>query len=181
MGNIKSIKYIGEEQTYDLEVDHSDHQFYLSNGILTSNSHSVLYSMISYQTAYLKAHNPIEFLLANLMFEVNSNAQDSKSNIEKIKKELRDRKVKIIAPSINESQLSYTITEGNKLITGLDALKFVGEEAIKDIIEKRPFKSFYDFMSRVDSKKVRANNIQALAASGSLDIFGISRKLMFLN
>lgn len=143
-------------------------------------SHAVLYSMIGYQTAYLKAHYPIEFLLSNLMFEVNSNAQDSKSNIEKIKKELRDRKVKIIAPSINESKLSYTITEGNKLITGLDALKFVGEDAINDIIEKRPFNSFYDFMSRVDSKKVRANNIQALAASGSLDVFGISRKLIFL-
>jgi DNA polymerase-3 subunit alpha len=143
-------------------------------------SHAVLYSMIGYQTAYLKAHFPIEFLLANLMFEVNSNAQDSKSNIEKIKQELRQHKVKIIAPSVNTSQITYTITEDNKLITGLDALKFVGDDAIKDIIEKRPFKSFYDFMVRVDSKKVRANNIQALAASGALDEFKISRKLMYL-
>jgi DNA polymerase III alpha subunit len=118
--------------------------------------------------------------LANLMFEVNSGAQDAKNNIEKIKKELRSRKVKIIAPDINESQMSYAITEGNKLMTGLDALKFVGEEAIKDIIEKRPFTSFFDFMSRIDSHKVRSNNIQALAASGSLDKFGISRKLIFL-
>ena len=179
-GKIKSVKYIGDYQTYDLEVDHKDHQFYLSNGVLTSNSHAVLYSMISYETAYLKAHYPIEFLLANLMHEVNSNAQDAKINIEKTKQELRSRKVKIIAPHINESLLSYTITDGNKLITGLDALKFVGEEAIADILEKRPFTSFFDFMARVDSKKVRANNIQALAASGSLDVFGIPRKLIFL-
>lgn len=180
MGNIKSVIEIGKFETYDLEVDHPDHQFYLSSGILTSNSHAVLYSMIGYQTAYLKTHYPIEFLLANLMFEVNSNAQDAKSNIEKTKNELRRRKVKIIAPSINESQLSYTITDGNKLITGLDALKFVSDDAIKDIIEKRPFKSFFDFMVRIDSKKVRANNIQALASCGCLDEFNIPRKLIYL-
>jgi DNA polymerase-3 subunit alpha len=180
MGNIKSVKYIGDLQTYDLEVDHLDHQFYLSNGVLTSNSHATLYSMVGYQTAYLKAHYPIEFLLANLMFEVNSNAQDAKSNIEKIKKEIRDHNVKIVAPNINTSQLTYTIGDDNKLITGLDALKFVGEDAIKEIIAKRPFKNFFDFMVRVDSKKVRANNIQALAASGCLDEFKIPRKLIYL-
>jgi DNA polymerase-3 subunit alpha len=144
-----------------------------------NKSHAVLYSMISFKQAYLKAHYPVEFLLANLMAEVNSNSQSSKSNIVKIKKELRERRIKIIAPDINKSQLTYTI-DGNKLITGLDALKFVGDEAINDIIEKRPFKDFFDFMSRIDSKKVRSNNIQALIASGSLDCFKISRKLMFL-
>jgi len=142
-------------------------------------SHATLYSMIGYQTAYLKSHYPIEFLLANLMHEVNSNAQNAKGNIEKTKQELRARKIQIIAPDINESQMTYTIA-GGKLITGLDALKFVGDEAIRNIIEKRPFKSFFDFMVRVDSKKVRANNIQALAASGCLDGFNIPRKLMYL-
>lgn len=143
-------------------------------------SHAVLYSMIGYQTAYLKAHYPIEFLLANLMAEVNSNAQDSKSNIEKLKKELVSHKVKIISPDINKSMLTYTIIDKNKLVTGLDALKFVGDDAIKDIISKRPFSSFSDFMSRIDSKKVRANSIQALAASGCLDSFKLPRKLLFL-
>lgn len=180
MSNIASVKFIGEEQTYDLEVNHPDHQFYLSNGMLTSNSHAVLYSMTSYKTAYLKAHYPVEFLLANLMAEVKSNAPDANGNIQKIKKELRKNKVKILPPDINKSQLTFTISDDNKLITGLDALKFVGDEAIKDIIEKRPFKNFFDFMVRVDSKKVRANNIQALVACGALDSFNISRKLMFL-
>jgi len=143
-------------------------------------SHAVLYSMTGYKTAYLKAHYPIEFLLANLMAEVKSNTPDARSNIEKIKKELRSHKVKIIPPDINKSQLAYTIVEGNKLITGLDALKFVGEDAINDIISKRPFKNLFDFMSRIDSKKVRANSIQALASSGALDCFGIPRKLLFL-
>jgi DNA polymerase-3 subunit alpha len=143
-------------------------------------SHAVLYSMTGYKTAFLKANFPIEFLLANLMAEVRSNAPDSKSNIEKIKKELRGHRVKLLPPDINTSQLTYTISDGNKLLTGLDALKFVGEDAIKDIIQKRPFKSFFDFMARVDSKKVRANSIQALAAAGAMDSFKIPRKLLFL-
>jgi DNA polymerase III subunit alpha len=143
-------------------------------------SHSVLYSMTSYKTAYLKAHYPVEFLLANLMAEVKSNAPDAKGNLEKIKKELRRNKVKIVKPDINRSQLVYTIEDGNQLITGLDAIKFVGEDAIKDIIQKRPFKDFFDFMVRVSSKAVRANSIQALAACGALDSFGMSRKQVFL-
>jgi DNA polymerase-3 subunit alpha len=143
-------------------------------------SHSILYSMTSYKTAFLKAHYPVEFLLANLMAEIKSNTPDAKVNIEKIKKELRKNKVKIVRPDINKSQLVYTIEGGNRLITGLDAIKFVGEDAIKDIIEKRPFKDFFDFMVRVSSKAVRANSIQALAACGALDDFKLSRKLMFL-
>ena len=143
-------------------------------------SHAVLYSMTGYKTAYLKAHYPIEFLMANLMAEVKSNTPDAKGNIEQIKKELRKHRVKIVPPDVNKSQLIYTIEDGNRLITGLDAIKFVGEDAIKDIIAKRPFTSFFDFMTRVSSKSVRANSIQALAACGALDSFGIPRKLMFL-
>ena len=143
-------------------------------------AHAILYSMTSYKTAYLKAHYPIEFLMANLMAEVKSNTPDAKTNIEKIKKELRKHRVKIVPPDVNKSQLVYTLEDGNRLVTGLDAIKFVGEDAIKDIIEKRPFVDFFDFMRRVNSKKVRANNIQALAACGALDSFGISRKLIFL-
>ena len=180
MSNIKSITFVGDHQTYDLEVNHPDHQFYLSNGMLTSNSHAVLYSMVSYKTAYLKAHYPVEFLLANLMAEVKSNTPDAKVNIERIKSELRGNKIKILPPDINKSKLQYSIVGENQLITGLDALKFVGDEAINDIVEKRPFTNFFDFMVRVDSKKVRANNIQALIASGAMDSFKLPRKTMFL-
>jgi len=143
-------------------------------------SHSIFYSMLAYTTAYLKAHYPIEFLLANLMAEVSSKTADARANIDKIKKEIRARKVKILAPDLNNSQLSYTMVSDNQLLTGLDALKFVSPDAINDIIAKRPFTSFLDFMSRVDSKKVRSNAIQALASSGCLDSFKISRKLIYL-
>jgi DNA polymerase III alpha subunit len=179
MSNIKSVTNIGEYQTYDLEVDHPDHQFYLSNGVLTSNSHATFYSMIGFEEAHLKAHYPIEFLLGKLMDEVKSAAPTAASNIEKIKGEIRAHKVKIVPPDINKSELRY-VMQDNKLITGLDAIKFVSDEAIEDIISKRPFTSFQDFMSRVDSRTVRANTIQAFISSGCLDSFNIPRHLMYL-
>ena len=145
-----------------------------------NKSHAILYSIISYQTAYLKAHYPVEFLLANLMFEVKSNTPTAKLNIEKAKKELREHKVKILPPNINTSELAYKLIDDKTLLTGLDALRNVGDDAIKDILSKRPFKSFQDFMSRVSSRHVRSSTIQALAASGALDCFNISRKKMFL-
>jgi len=144
-----------------------------------NKSHAVLYSMISYHTAYLKAHHPIEFLLANLENESKSNAPDAKANIEKIKKEIRSHKIKIVPPDINNSQLTYKIVD-NKLITGLQAIKYVKDDAINNIIENRPYKTFFDFMKKVDSRKVRANTIQALIASGCMDNFDLSRKTMFL-
>jgi len=180
MSNIKTVRAIGKEKTYDLEVDHPDHQYYLSNGILTSNSHAILYSQITYQTAWLKAHYPLEFLVANLKSEVSSNAKISKNNIANIKEEIRRMNVKIFPPDINKSDTTYKIIDGNTLLTGFDALKYIGKDAIPEIIEKRPFVNFEDFLTRIDGRKVRAPAIQALAASGCLDSFGMSRKLMFL-
>ena len=179
MTNIVSIRPIGKHKTHDLEVAHPDHQYYLSNGVLTSNSHSTLYSMISYHTAYLKAHYPLEFLTANLMSEVNSNAKISKENILRIKDEIRALNVKIVAPDINTSETTYKIIDDKTLMTGLDSLKYMGKDAIPELLAKRPFTSFNDLMSRVDGKKVRAPTIQAMAASGCLDSFGLSRKQMF--
>jgi DNA polymerase-3 subunit alpha len=173
-GSVKNglTEHEGEEIWEKVVCPYSRYSFNLS--------HAVLYSMVSYKTAYLKAHYPVEFLLANLMNEVNSNAKDAKTNKAKFKNELRANNIKIVAPDINKSQLTYTIQDGDKLLTGLDALKSVGDDAIKDVLEKRPFTSFFDFMSRVNSSKVRANTIQTFAATGCLDSFGLPRKLMYL-
>lgn len=143
-------------------------------------SHSVMYSMITYQTAYLKAHFPVEFLLANLTSELNSNAKVAKENIDKIKQELRKMGVKIIAPDVNKSNMMYEIMPDGSLLTGLSAFKNVGDDAIKNIMENRPFNNFYDLMLRVNSRKVSSKVIQALAVNGCLDSFGISRKLIYL-
>ena len=143
-------------------------------------SHAIFYSVLGFKTAYLKAHYPVEFLTANLMAEINSAAPDAPKNIEKIKKELKDYGVEILAPNINKSNMHYELISNNQLLTGLNGIKYVGDDCILDILEKRPFSSFYDFISRTDSTKVRANAIQALAAAGALDCFGISRKNIFL-
>lgn len=143
-------------------------------------SHSILYSMISYHTAYLKAHFPLEFLTANLMSEVGSNAPSAEDNINHIKSEIRKLNIKIIPPDINKSEMTYKIVNDRTLITGMDSLKYMGKDAIPEVINKRPFKNFEDFLSRVDGRKVRAPAVQALAASGCLDSFGMTRKLMYL-
>lgn len=179
MTNIISVKPAGKHQTHDLEVNHPDHQYYLSNGMLTSNSHATLYSMISFHTAYLKANYPIEFMVANLMSEVSSNAKASKDNILKIKTEIRNHKVKIVPPDVNTSQLSWKIIDDKTLMTGLDSLKYMGKDAIPELIAKRPFVSFQDLIYRTDASKVRSPSIQAMAASGSLDSFGILTQLSF--
>ena len=145
-----------------------------------NKSHAILYSFISFITAYLKAHYPIEFLLANLMAENSSNTPDAEANIDRAKIELRKHNVKILPPDLNKSKMEYSLIDRHILLTGLDALKFVGEDAIQDIIEKRPFKDFNDFMVRCDTKKVRTPAIQALAASGCMDMWGLPRRSIYL-
>lgn len=145
-----------------------------------NKAHAIAYSMISYTTAYLKAHFPLEFLLANLMEELNSNALNSEENVVKIKKEIKNLGIKILPPNINSSEMHYKMIDDNNLLTGLEALKFVSEDAIDEIVTKRPFSSFHDFMLRCNTTKMRSNAIQALAASGCLDSFGLPRKQMYL-
>lgn len=144
-------------------------------------SHSILYSMISYHTAYLKAHFPLEFLTANLMAEAQSNTPKSKDKINLIKTEIRKLKITIVPPDINLSDTTYKILDEKTLMTGLDALKFMGKDAIPEIVAKRPFSSFEDFLLKVDGRKVRSTAVQALAGSGALDSFKISRKQAYLH
>ncbi len=143
-------------------------------------SHAILYSFTSFETAYLKAHFPVEFLVANLMSKVgNTNPKDKAACI-KIRREIRSKGIKLLPPDINDSFNTYRIIDSNTIRTGIDSLKFVSDEAVTEIIEKRPFSSFEDFLTRVNPSKVKANAIQALAACGCLDSFGMKRKQMFL-
>jgi DNA polymerase III subunit alpha len=147
-----------------------------------NKSHAILYSLLSYKTAVLKAHFPLQFLVGTLMAEISGNKADAAANIAKCKQELRNRKITISPPDINKSSLTFRILNSSTLLTGLDAIKFVSDDAIKDILDKRPFSSFQDFMLRVDSAKVRSNTIQALAVSGALDSIlnkKISRQQVF--
>ena len=143
-------------------------------------AHSILYSLTAYHTAYLKAHYPIEFLLANLMSETRSNTEAADQNIEKIKQEIRNNNVKILPPDINKSDMTYKLQPDGSLLTGLDALKSVGNPSIQNILETRPFKSFHEFITKVDTRQVRSTTIQSLVSCGCLDSFGLTRKAMYL-
>lgn len=142
-------------------------------------SHATLYSMISFQTAWLKAHYPIEFLVANLMAEVNSNAKAAKDNINKIKNEIRAKGIKIVSPNVNYSETAYKIIDEKTIMASLDSLKYMSDKAMPEIIAKRPFSSFQDLVYRTNSSLVKSQTIQALAASGGLDDFGLDRKIIF--
>lgn len=176
---VKSIKFLGKKPTYDLEISHKDHQFYLSNGILSGNSHATLYSMTTFKTAYLKAHYFLEFMVANLIADVGSNSPKARENIAKIKQEIRERGVKILPPDINRSDVAYKIIDDNTLVTGMDSLRNVKPPVVEEIKRKRPFSSFKDLIVRTDSSIVRSPAIQSLAAVGALDSFGVRREHMF--
>lgn len=146
-----------------------------------NNSHSVSYSVITYYTAYLKAHYPLEFLVANLMSEINSNSAASEDNVLRIKDELKQFKINIVTPDINKSEGVYKIINDNSLMAGLNSIKYMGKDSIPNIIENRPYTSLEDFLTKIDSTKVRAGAIQAMAASGCFDSIagGKTRKQMF--
>jgi len=145
-----------------------------------NHSHAIFYSMLGFKTAYLKAHYPVEFLTANLILEDNSNVKISDKNTARIKREMRISGIKILPPDINKSDNVYRIGNDNTLLTGFNSLKYMGKDAIPEILGKRPFLFFDDFLSKIDGRKVRVNTVQALAASGCLDGFGHSRKEMYL-
>lgn len=149
-------------------------------GYSFNKSHSCFYAFLGYQTAYLKANFPVEFLTVNLNFESNSNSPKAKDNVAQIKQELRALGVTILPPDLNRSEMSYTIVDDKTILTGLNSLKFIGKDAVPEIVSKRPFSSFVDFLTRVDGKKVRAPSVCALAAAGCLDIYNRPRKQMFL-
>lgn len=145
-----------------------------------NKSHAICYSMIGYQTAYLKAHYPLEFMVANLIHEDGTNAQTRDKNIQEYKKELRDSGIKILPPDLNKSQEVYSILDDGKILTGFSSLKSIGKDAIPEILEKRPFNSFDDFLTKIDNSKVRINSVYALASAGCLDGFGLTRRQICL-
>lgn len=176
VAKIKSVKKIGIHQTYDLEVDHPDHQFYLANGILTSNSHSISYSHVSYYTAWLKCHYPTQFMCALLNGE-NPNSDKALEYINECKK----MGINITPPNINTSGGSYVVTGEDTIATGLSAIKGIGDKAVAEILEMQPFSSIEDFFYRTNGRVINKTVIQSLAMSGAFEALGRTRKDIFEN
>jgi DNA polymerase-3 subunit alpha len=144
-----------------------------------NKAHSAAYAMIAYQTAYLKAHFPVEFMAAILTSEMNTTEE-----VVKYIAECRNHPIQILPPDINQSETTFTVVEG-AIRFGLAAVKNVGEGAIESILKAReeggPFKSLFDLCERVDHRKVNRRVIESLIKCGAFDSTGAKRsQMMFL-
>jgi len=137
-----------------------------------NKSHSAAYALVAYQTAYLKAHYPVEFMAALLTEDMG--------NTDKVIKSIgdcREMGIDVLPPDINESNRSFRVLE-KAMRFGLGAVKNVGEGAIEAIIEGRgsePFKDLFDFCERVDLRRVNKRVIEALVKCGAFDCTGAKR------
>ncbi len=137
-----------------------------------NKSHSAAYALIAYQTAYLKAHYPVEFMAALLSCDM-----DSTDKVVKNISDCREQGIDVLPPDINTSGLSFTVV-GTSMRFGLGAVKNVGAGAIEAILEARtdgPFKSLYDFCERVDLRKVNKRVVESLIKCGAFDSTGATR------
>lgn len=171
---ITSIAPAGIADTYDLTMKY-DHNF-IANDIFVHNSHAACYGMIGYQTAYLKAHFPAEFM-ASLM---TSDLHDIE-RVAFLVEEAKSMNIKVLAPNINESFKDFTVISDTQIRFGLLAIKGVGSNISEAIINEREqngkFKSFEDFLIRVSHKDLNKKTIEALIKSGALDEFEERSKL----
>ncbi len=137
-----------------------------------NKSHSAAYALIAYQTAYLKAHYPVEFMAALLTCDM-----DSTDKVIKNISDCREQGLEVLPPDINSSGLSFTVV-GHSMRFGLGAVKNVGAGAIEAILEARKegaFKGLYDFCERVDLRRVNKRVIESLIKCGAFDSTGAYR------
>jgi len=141
-----------------------------------NKAHAASYGMVAYQTAYMKANYPVEYMTALLTAE-----SDDKEKISAAINECRRMKVKVLPPDINESDIGFTITtdkeslNGKAIRFGFSAIKNVGQAAIAAILSTRAegrFESFADFLGRTDSRKINKKVLESLIKVGAMSAFG---------
>jgi DNA polymerase-3 subunit alpha len=135
-----------------------------------NKSHSVAYSVLSYQTAYLKAHFPAEFMAALLSSSIGET-----DSVVKYINEARDLGLQILPPDVNESGYKFTVVADNRIRFGLGAVRNVGRSAIDSIIAARatqPIRTLYELCERVDLRSCNKRVLEALVFAGALDGLG---------
>ena len=140
-----------------------------------NKSHATCYSWVAFQTAYLKAHYPAEYMAA-----VMSRNLANISEITKFMDECRAMGIKTLGPDVNESRLKFSVNKKGEIRFGLAAIKGMGDAAAQAIISEReangPFKSIFDIMQRVNLSAVNKKALESLALSGGFDNFGVARE-----
>jgi DNA polymerase-3 subunit alpha len=153
------------EKLFDLMAKFAEYGF--------NKSHSAAYALVAYQTAYLKAHYPVEFMAALLSSEMGNS-----DKILRYLGECRDKKIEVLPPDVNESYQDFTVV-GGKIRFGLAAVKNVGLAAIQSILsakeERGNFTSLADFCLKVDLRKVNKRVIESLVKCGAFDSLGFIR------
>ncbi|WP_423130286.1 DNA polymerase III subunit alpha [Gaoshiqia sp. Z1-71] len=142
-----------------------------------NKSHSVCYAYIAYQTGYLKAHFPAEFMAANM-----SRNMTNITEITKLMEESQRMGINVLGPDVNESFLKFTVNKKGDVRFGMAAVKGVGAGAVGDIISARKeglFSDVFSFAERVNLQSVNKKNIEALAMAGAFDSFGYKRSQFF--
>ena len=139
-----------------------------------NKSHSAAYALVSYQTAWLKAHHPAGFMAAVLSADMHNT-----DKVVTLIDECRRMKLVIVPPDVSYSQYKFTVDERGRIIYGLGAIKGLGEGPIEAILEARnsgkPFRDLFEFCLRVDMKKLNRRALEALIRAGALDELGPDR------
>ncbi|MBQ7945648.1 MAG: DNA polymerase III subunit alpha [Bacteroidales bacterium] len=135
-----------------------------------NKSHATCYSLVAYQTAYLKAHYPAEFMAAVMTRNIN----DIKE-VTKMMTECKVLGIEVLGPDINESGYHFMVNKDGNIRFGLGAIKGMGESAVKAIIDERdkngPYKSVYDLVERINLSACGSKNIETMAYAGAFDSF----------
>ncbi|HEY3934936.1 MAG TPA: DNA polymerase III subunit alpha [Gemmatimonadales bacterium] len=139
-------------------------------------AHSVAYSIISYQTAWLKVHHPAEFMAALLSSEIGNT-----DNVVRYINEARELRLTVLPPDVAESGFKFTVVGDRRIRFGLGAIRHVGAGAIESIISARnggAFHSFEDFVKRIDTRLCNKRVLESLIAAGACDAFGHRAQLI---
>jgi DNA polymerase-3 subunit alpha len=143
-----------------------------------NKSHSAAYALVSYQTAWLKAHYPGPFMAA-----VMSTEMDNLDKVVPLIEECRHLKLTVTPPDVNVGGYKFTVDTDARVVYGLGAIRGVGEGPIGAIVEARqadgPFKDIFDFSRRIDPKRMNKRTLEALIRSGALDNVGPHRAVLF--
>lgn len=139
-----------------------------------NKSHAAAYALVAYQTAWLKAHYPAEFLAA-----VMSSEMQNTDNVVFLIDDCRHNGLEVLPPSVNMSLYHFHASDERTIVYGLGAIKGVGEQAMQSVIDSRqkegPYRDLFDFCHRIDLKKINKRTLEALIRAGALDCLGIER------
>lgn len=142
-----------------------------------NKSHSAAYALVSYQTLWLKAHYPAEFMAAVMTADM-----DNTDKIISLVDECHRMKLKLLPPDVNKGLYRFNVDEDGAVVYGIGAVKGVGEGPIENIISAREkgghFKDLFDFCARIDTKKVNKRVLEKLIKSGAMDRLGPNRAAM---